>query len=197
MDIWNEGLVGAIIGAVIGGGASLLGTWLTLKSQRKQSIGEEKSRIRATAQAIHVEIRTVYRLYDLTMTVRIEQLPEGQPLHSYYPIGQDYFTVFRENAAHIGHIPDVEMRTAIIECYALTKSLIDTYRFNNELVAGYEASHLEYIRNPSDANDMERRQRAEAMVEYTDSIRESHKRALDSFRRADVMLTAALSTPIA
>lgn len=197
MDISNEGFVGAILGAVIGGGASLLGTWLTLRSQRKQSKDEEKSLIRATVQAIHVELRTVYRLYEMTMTVKIEQLPEGQPLHIYYPIGQDYFTVFRENSAHIGHIPNVEMRTAIIECYALTNSLIDTYRFNNALVEGYETAHLEYMRNPTEANGIERQQRAEAMVMYTDSIRDSHKRAVDSFRKADVMLIAALSTPIA
>jgi len=95
----------------------------------------------------------------------------------------------------MGHIPDVEMRTAIVECYALTKSLIDTCRFNNELVEGYETAHLECMRNPSEANEIERLQRAEAMVTYTDSIQESHKRALDSYRRADFMFTAALPQP--
>ncbi len=196
MDIWNEGFVGAIFGAVIGGGASLLGTWLTLRSQRMQAADDAKSLIRATLQAIHVEARTVHRLYGLTMAVRIEQLAEGQPLQIYYPIAEDYFTVFRENANHIGHVPNVELRTAIIECYALTKSLIDTYRFNNELVGNHEAAHLEFMRNPTEANGLELQQRAEAMVMYTDSIRGSHKLAVDSFRRLDVMLIAALATPI-
>lgn len=197
MDIWNEGFVGAVIGAVIGGGASLLGTWLTLSSQRTQAADDSRSLVRATLQAIHVEVRTVHRLYELTMTVRIEQLPEGQPLQIHYPIAEDYFTVFRENADHIGHVPDVELRTAIIECYALTKSLIDTYRFNNELVGLHEAAHLEFMRNPSEANRAEVQQRVEAMVLYTDSIRASHRRAVDSFRRLDVMLIAALAKPVA
>lgn len=197
MDIWNEGFVGAIIGAVIGGGASLLGTWLTLRSQRLQAADDARSLIKATLQAIHVEVRTVHRLYELTMTVRIEQLAEGQPLQIHYPIAEDYFTVFRENANHIGHVPDVELRSAIIECYALTKSLIDTYRFNNQLVEEHEAASLELMRNPSDANHLELQQRAQAMVLYTDAIRASHKRAVDSFRRLDVMLIAALAKPIA
>ncbi len=131
------------------------------------------------------------------MTVRIEHLPEGQPLQIYYPIAEDYFTVFRENADHIGHVPNVALRTAIIECYTLTKSLIDTYRFNNELVGNHEAAHLEFMRNPTEANGVELKQRAEAMVMYTDSIRSSHKLAVDSFQRLDAMLIAALSTPIA
>lgn len=155
MDILGEGLLGAIIG----GAASLAATYITLWSQKKKAAEEDRARVKAVLQAIHVEIRTLCQLYDATMPVKVHQLAEGQPLRVNYPIAQDYFTIYRENSHLIGHIPDAELRSAIVACYMYTKSLVDTYRFNNDLVDGYDAAELAYKRAPTQPNDEEMRAR--------------------------------------
>lgn len=183
-------LISSLVGAAIGGFLALLGTWLTLSSQRKRDQAETAARVKAVLQAIHAEIRTVYSLYRQTMTEKVEYLSEGKPLDIHYPIKQDYFTVFTQNSGSIGLIESGELRTAIVECYALTKSLVDTYSFNNELYEARLMAEMEYSRhgNPADAKDAQERLRA--MVEYVPSIRAAHEYALESYRRLDVMLTA-------
>lgn len=75
MDILGEGLLGAIIG----GAASLAATYITLWSQKKKAAEEDRARVKAVLQAIHVEIRTLYQLYDATMPVKVHQLADQSP----------------------------------------------------------------------------------------------------------------------
>lgn len=187
-------LFSGLVGAVIGGVMALLGTWLTLRSQGKQEEHEERARVSAVLEAIHTEIRTIYQLYRETMTVRVEYLPEGNPLEVHYPIRQDYFTLFTQNAGSIGRISNSELRTAIVRCYALTKSLVDTYGFNNDLYDAWLAADMQHKRhgNPADAQDAKLRRAA--MVDYVPHIRKAHDDALESYRQLDVMLTAIGAT---
>lgn len=106
----------------------------------KQEI-EGRKLLKSLLQAIHDEIETVWESYQMGMGIHIEALKEGQPLLMYYPVTQDYFTVYSGNSFLIGRIDDNDLRKDIIVTYTLARALIDSYRMNNELVQKYENIH--------------------------------------------------------
>lgn len=63
----------------------------------------------------------------------------------YYPITQNYFIIFDQNAHLIGRIKDNEIRNAIIKGYEMMKGLADSFKFNNNLVNKFE--NTSYIFN--------------------------------------------------
>ncbi|MHB1657674.1 MAG: hypothetical protein ACYCSZ_15065 [Burkholderiales bacterium] len=56
----------------------------------------------------------------------------------YYPITQNYFIILDRNAHLIGRIEDNEIRNAIIKGYGMMKGLVDSFKFNNDLVNKFE-----------------------------------------------------------
>lgn len=56
----------------------------------------------------------------------------------FWPITQDYFTIYNTNAFFIGKIKDHDLRKQIVATYAKARGLIDSFRMNNELVQKWE-----------------------------------------------------------
>lgn len=87
---------------------------------------------------MHDEIETLWESYIVGVGNNLAALPENQPLLTYYPVTQEYFSVYVGNAILIGRISDTELRKSVVSTYAMARGLIDSYRLNNELLQKFE-----------------------------------------------------------
>ena len=67
----------------------------------------------------------------------------------YYPVSQNYFIIYEQNAKLIGGIKDDNIRSLIIECYVLMKGLVDSFGLNNGLVSRLENTQLAFNKTHS------------------------------------------------
>jgi len=131
------GFVGAIVGAIVGGFLaghySRQATKDLLDEERENRKIEKKERVKSLLCAIDSEIRNVWDHYMETIGKRIEELPDNQAFRFYVPIIGDYFPVYHGNVNSLGLVIDDTLRHKIISTYNLAKSLVDTYKLNNQL----------------------------------------------------------------
>jgi len=136
---WLSGLIGAVVGGVIAGIASI---WAASRSTKKafdysRSLQSEAEReeTRRFLLAIKTEVETIWNGYQLEVGHMVDALKPGQGLNLVYKLRQQYFTVYDSNAQYLGHVEDDQLRTAIVRTYTLAKGLVDTHLVNNDLLA--------------------------------------------------------------
>ena len=174
---WSEaltqnlfGFVSALIGGLAGGYFTLYATNKAIREQyRHEELAEEKQ-IQNLLDALSVEIDTLWSFHLRRVGGMVEELKDGDALEFYYPLTQDYFTIYNTNADHIGAIKDRTLRQSIVICYNKCKKVVDGFKYNNELYREYTAvasqantSNTDYIR-----------ERYKALQDYAQIIREDH-----------------------
>jgi len=131
----------AFFGAVVGGGITgyytLKATDKAIRDQNEKELKREEKEVQNLLDALGVELNALWGFHMRRVGEKIEQLPDGQPLEFYYPLTQDYFTIYNANAAMIGRIKDAALREAIVVCYNKCKKVVDGFKYNNELVREY------------------------------------------------------------
>lgn len=132
----------SFLSALLGGFFVLIGVYVTHKLSERKRHNEQADIIRGVLQGLHDEIETLWDIYTERVGKIVETLPNGQGFEGYWVVSQDYFTVYSSNAHLIGQITDVDLRKEIISTYTIAKSLLDTFRMNNELVNRLEQSAL-------------------------------------------------------
>lgn len=140
--IWWETLIVSVVGALVGGGLTGYFTLRAADKSHKNALDlqkqNQKKLIKGFLQAVHDEIETLWETYQAGIGVQLEASPEGHGLLVYYPVTQDYFTVYNSNGFLIGHIEDPDLRKMIVQVYSKARGLIDSYKMNNDLVAKFE-----------------------------------------------------------
>jgi len=135
-----------IIGAAVGGIFVLAGTWLTIRAESKRDQAREEKEVQNLLDALGVEIKTLWDFHMKRVGQQLESLPENKAFEFYYPLTQDYFTIYNSNAALIGRIKDCELSEAIVVCYNKCKKAVDGFKYNNALYEAYTEAmnkHLE------------------------------------------------------
>jgi hypothetical protein len=167
-------LISAIIGGLIAGGFSLLAVSATHKNDLKKKQKQEETLLEEFLASIRVEIDTLWNRYMAGIGKTLEDLPNNQPLLFFYPVTQDYFTIYESNATLIGKIQDRDLSKLLVTTYLQAKGLIDSYRMNNELVQKFENFMFLY----QQTNNSILKSQAEAvktsLTSYADDIRKSH-----------------------
>ena len=167
-------LISAIIGGLIAGGFSLLAVSATHKNDLKKKQKQEETLLEEFLASIRVEIDTLWNRYMAVIGKTLEDLPNNQPLLFFYPVTQDYFTIYESNATLIGKIQDRDLSKLLVNTYLQAKGLIDSYRMNNELVQKFENFMFLY----QQTNNSILKSQAEAvktsLTSYADDIRKSH-----------------------
>ena len=138
-------LAGALIGGAIAGYCSIRAVKTAHQIVKRVQEENQENIIQRLLQAIHEEIETIWELYMGDMGPQVESLADNHPLNLYYPIVQDYFTVYNTNAILITQIPDKDLRKAIISTYAKARSLIDSFRLNNDYLQKNEYWYRIYM----------------------------------------------------
>lgn len=170
----------AVIGGVITGGFSILAVLCAHRKERERQNQQEGSLIKSLLQSIHDEIETLWEIYQEGMGTRIESLPENQPLALFYPVTQDYFTVYHGNSFLIGRIKDNDLRKLIITTYTRAKGLIDSYRLNNDFTQKCEQLHWLFRQTGNLVFEQQLNAQLAVMIDYAKKIKESHNKVKDN-----------------
>ncbi len=175
MDEWIVNLISSVVGGVIAGAATLFGVYLTHKHDLEKQKINEAAVVKGVLQAIHDEIETLWNRYQDEVGVRIETLPANSPFAMYYPVGQDYFTVYTANAFLIGRIEDNDLRKGIVTTYTKARGLVDSFRFNNDLNNKYE--HWVSLANQQPGNVVyvsTMKNCLSNLIKYADQLKKEH-----------------------
>ncbi len=177
-------VVTAVVAIVIGFLAAYMGARATLRAahQEHQSNLELQQETRATlvrgvVQSIYAELATLWEIYRDEFGEEWDNHCEDDAFLIYYPLNQDYFTVYNANSAFIGQIPDEELRAAIIRAYLRAKGLIDSHLLNNKLLD--EHTRLTNAMSGS-TDDIEKKIADDAfneLVNYGKGIRSAYEEA--------------------
>jgi len=169
-------LLGAIVGGLIAARATRKSVQQNFQNDLKQRNMEKQENLQGLYRAIKSELNALWESYnkDEGGGKVIETLEEGQPLSMYYPLTQDYFTMYQANANLIGEIQNEELRGLIILAYSAAKGIVDSYRFNNHIVKQHE--HWSWM--AAETNNVLHQQRAEAFlnscIEYAQILKKDH-----------------------
>lgn len=131
------GFMAAMIGALVGGVFTLRATDKAIREERDKEVRRDEKEVQNLLDALGVELGTLWNFHMNRIGAIVENLPVGGALEFYYPLTQDYFTVYNTNASKIGQVKDAVLREAIVVCYNKCKKIVDGFKYNNELYLDY------------------------------------------------------------
>ncbi|MFZ5996900.1 MAG: hypothetical protein ACOYW7_05370 [Nitrospirota bacterium] len=172
------GFAGALVAAVIGG---IITGRYTLKGVKEAHANDvamqrenEENLVRSLMQSLHDEIDTLWHTYHNNIGNAVETLQDNQPFLRYYPVTQDYFTVYNANAILIGRISDHDLRRQIVIAYTKARGLIDSFRLNNDFLNKYEYWDFVYNETLQPAHRSAMMAYRDTLVNYARVIKEMH-----------------------
>jgi hypothetical protein len=123
-----------LIAAYIGAQTTLRATKEAHKNNLELQKQNQKAMLRGVVQAIYAELTSLWDIYHGEFGDDLENLKPGEAFGTYYPLTQDYFTIYSSNSVFIGQLPDPELRHGIVKAYLKAKALIDSHLLNNTLL---------------------------------------------------------------
>jgi hypothetical protein len=162
------------IGAVLGGGMSLIAARQQWNYTRQDQQRNEKKLVKGYLFAIRDEVTTLWNRYQETVGKELDKTAQHAPFIIYYPVLQDYFTVYNGNSFLLGRVKDDSLRNAIVRTYTLSKGLVDSYRMNNEFVAKLELANNMFAATKEAVYQQQAASYVEQLKMYGDTLRHSH-----------------------
>ena len=194
---WSN-LLSGLVGAAIGGVATLSAQIISIGNQRKQQKQSEEVMIRGFVQAIADEVTSVWDRYNVEIGPHLKTLPEGQAA-IVFPLQQSYFVVFDSNASLIGRIPDRKLREQIIATYVEAKGFVDSMRYYERLVDTYNAQKAQPVQPSSSsaivasvARDIRNDKIYRPLLEYSEQLKLAHSRLEEKMGELKRLLQAFL-----
>ncbi|ATW94190.1 MULTISPECIES: hypothetical protein [Enterobacter] len=169
---WLSSFIIALMGAVVGGWFTLRGVDREAKITRAEAEKNSLELQLSVLKGIKGEIFTLITLYNKRMQNHIDNIGPGKILPINFPVGDDNFTFYEQNAKIIAKLND-EARDSIINIYTYARSLIQSFKGNNQLVVDYEKILFDMADNNKDKDMYERLHAAkiEVMVDYAQGIK--------------------------
>jgi hypothetical protein len=160
------GLVGALAGALLGGYYTRGVARQSFENQMAQQRAEQERIIAGVLQALYEELGALWEVYMREVGQKLEELAENQIFGYTVPLTQqDYFTIFNNNSAYIGHIPDPELRQLIVRTYMRAKGVLDSLRMHNQLNDDFEQVQRLALNAPFAYGNL---------LKYTNKLKENH-----------------------
>lgn len=162
----------ALIGAIIGGMFTLKGVDREARITRAEAEKEALELQLSVLKGIKGELVTLFDLYNKRMRIHVDNIVPGQALNLGFPIGDDNFTFYEQNAKFIAKLSD-DARDSIINIYTYARSLIQSYKGNNQLIEEYEKILFGMADNNKDKEMYERLhdKKVEVMIDYAQGIK--------------------------
>jgi hypothetical protein len=175
MQLYKE-LLSGLIGALIGGFATLLASWWQHGLENRRKKRELNESLNATLQAIQAEVKCLGQIYNESIGHKLEATENNTPFLFYHQATEDYFTVFTQNSSLIGQIPSDSLRKKIIAVYMKMKSLLDTYKNNNNILEKYVYYHMLFLETNSPIHEQQKTTYHNQLLSYLPSIKKSHQK---------------------
>ncbi|MEJ4044300.1 hypothetical protein [Erwinia sp. SLM-02] len=130
-------LTGSFVGALTGGFFTLRGVDREAKINRAESEKESLELQLSVLKGVKGEVATLMDLYDKRMRKLVDNIKPDNFLDVIFPIGDDNFTFYEKNANVVAKLSD-SSRDSIIKIYTYARSLIQSYKGNNQLITDCE-----------------------------------------------------------
>lgn len=191
------GFLTGLIGAGVGGWFTLHATEKTIQSSYEAQEKEEQREIRALLSSLGVELNALWQFHMRRIGYRIEEMTDKDALLFYYPLTQDYFTIYNSNASFVGRLDDNELRKAIVVTYNKCKKVVDAFIYNNTLFLDYQQMNYETVdsgvQNPNqEAKLQELQQFAAVMKSDHFELKKYVDHLLDLLEKRDISVTFSL-----
>lgn len=165
------GFASGLIGALIGGLFTLYATNKAIHEGTAKDERQEEKEVQNLLDALGVELAALWSFHMRRVGGMIERLQDGQALEFYYPLTQDYFTLYNSNASQIGKIRDAALRESIVVTYNKCKKVVDGLKYNNEIYRDWR----EYADSAPAARDEARlSSKRTQLADYASIIRSDH-----------------------
>lgn len=181
---WFSSFITALIGAVVGGFFTLRGVDREARITRAEAERESIELQLSVLKGIKGEVSTLINLYNKRMRESIDSISPGEMLLINFPVGDDNFTFYEQNAKVIARLNDTA-RDSIINIYTYARSLIQSFKGNNQLVMEYEKILFDMADNNKNKDMYERLHEAkiEVMVDYAQGIKMIDSELMDVINR--------------
>ncbi len=134
--------VDSLILVLVGGAITLLGTLWAHSLRARQEDLKRQETLNGVLQGIHDEIQALWTTYKEGMGHELEALEDNTPFFGYYPLTQEYCTIYTGNSSLIGQIRDHNLRKAIVTTYLMFKVVLDSYKVHNEIQREHSSWHM-------------------------------------------------------
>ncbi|MGG6161376.1 MULTISPECIES: hypothetical protein [Pantoea] len=168
---WLSALITAFIGAIVGGRYTLKGVNRAAKIAAIQARQASNDLQLSVLKGIKGEISILLSVYDKRMRVHIDAIGPRNMMQIGFPVGDDNFTFYEQNAREIAKLND-ESRESIISIYTYARSLIQSFKGNNQLIVDLESLTLTLASRPED--DFCKRlyeAKVEVMIDYAQGLK--------------------------
>lgn len=181
---WFSSFITALIGAIVGGFFTLRGVDREARITRAEAERESIELQLSVLKGIKGEVSTLIDLYNKRMRESIDSISPGKMLLINFPVGDDNFTFYEQNAKVIARLNDTA-RDSIINIYTYARSLIQSFKGNNQLVMEYEKILFDMADNNKNKDMYERLHEAkiEVMVDYAQGIKMIDSELMDVIDR--------------
>ncbi|MBV8938610.1 MAG: hypothetical protein JO089_02060 [Alphaproteobacteria bacterium] len=166
------GFASGLIGAAVGGVFTLYAARQSIVASVVREQKQDEKEMQNMLEAMGVEMSTLWDFHMMRVGERVEQLRDGEALEFYYPLTQDYFTIYDTNASKIGLVKDPALRKAIVVCYNKCKKVVDGFKYNNELYRDYAQAASVPVDLPQQRKLVEAKRGM--LSEYAKIIRSDH-----------------------
>jgi hypothetical protein len=167
-------LLGALVGGFIAGYFSLVAMRRTFKQEKEKAKEQDQKVEFGLLQALHDEMDILWERYNATMGAQLEALQDNQALLFYYPVGQDYFPVYRGNTFLISRIRNNDLRRLIVCVYTKANGMVDSFRMNNELVGKHDYWNSIFQNSKQEKDRQTAIQFYQRCVDYSKKLKSSH-----------------------
>jgi hypothetical protein len=168
-------LISALIGACVAGRYSHKSIDKSFVNQRRLEHEQEKQIVNALLRSIHTEIITIYAHYHKEMGWTIEDLSTDQPLTIYYPITNEYFSIYEGNVAILGRIKSDALRKQIVITYTEARAMVDSIRLNNMLYERYYNALTRYQTRAANTELTHIQELHGSLIEYARALKSAHE----------------------
>lgn len=129
----DSNLISGLVGAVIGGLFTLGGTLIEGHRHKRQQESAALEKRKHVLVGVKAEITTLFEVYKARAYNSIEAYQGGQPFYMIFPITQNNFIFYEQNALAISCVSEATLRETV-RFYGSAKSLVDSYKMNNDLL---------------------------------------------------------------
>lgn len=126
---WIKDIIPSILGAIIGGLLTLLGSYKATQMAHKNNLNilEKKNKEieNAVILSIGEELKGLFEIYNNEFMELFKSLESEHFLTTCYKITLDPFVIYKANADKIGNISNEELRNMIIKIYTFLRKFVE------------------------------------------------------------------------
>ncbi|HEI8290721.1 TPA: hypothetical protein SLE00_000306 [Citrobacter koseri] len=170
-------LISGLFGALIGGLFTLWGTLIDGRRQERASDNEAKEKKKSVLIGIKAEVETILELYKARICDSLERYEGGKPFDSIFPLTQNYFSFYESNSFALTSVNEETMKSIVV-CYGSARSLVDTFRMNNQVLEDLSKLQTIYHETQKDIHRFNLEQTYHIATMYGEGLKQIHNEVM-------------------